>query len=82
MSHYSGISNVIPGYSYHFLTFDLKNVENIQPSNFAYIWLLNKPYENEVTLAGQNLPLKSCQYLEPNTLWNLAKNLGSVQGPS
>ena len=26
--------------------------------------LLNKPYENEVTLTGQNPPLKCCQPLE------------------
>ena len=26
--------------------------------------LLDKPYENEVTLAGQNLPLKYCEPLE------------------
>ena len=29
---------------------------NIQLLTFAYIRLLNKPYENEVTLTGQNLP--------------------------
>ena len=27
---------------------------DIQPLNFAYIWLLIKPYENEATLIGQN----------------------------
>ena len=32
--------------------------------NFAYKRLLNKPYENEVTLTGQNLPLKCCQHIE------------------
>ena len=26
--------------------------------------IVNKPYENEVTLTGQNLPLKRCQPLE------------------
>ena len=26
----------------------------------VYIRLLNKPYENEVTLTGQNSPLKYC----------------------
>ena len=26
--------------------------------------LLNKPYENEVTLRGHNIPLKCCQPLE------------------
>ena len=31
---------------------------------FTYILILNKPYENEVTLIGQNLPLKSFQPLE------------------
>ena len=37
---------------------------NIQSWTFAYIRLLNKPYENEVTLTGQNPPLKCCQPLE------------------
>ena len=32
----------------------------IQPQNFAYIHLLNKPYENEVTLRRKNPPLKCC----------------------
>ena len=30
----------------------------IQLLNFAYKLLLNKPYENEVTLTGQNITLK------------------------
>ena len=31
----------------------------------AYVvWLLNKPYKIEVTLKGQNIPLKCCQPLE------------------
>ena len=34
----------------------------IQLSTFAYKRLLNKPYENEVTLRGQKSPLKCCQY--------------------
>ena len=41
-----------------------KKVLYIQPLNFAYIQLLNKPYEKEVTLTGQNPPLKYCQHLE------------------
>ena len=36
----------------------------IQPLNFAYVRLLDKPYENEVTLTGQNPPLKCCHPLE------------------
>ena len=36
----------------------------IQPWPLAYIPLLNKPYENEVTLTRQNLPLKYCKPLE------------------
>ena len=36
----------------------------LQSWTFAYIRLLNKPYENEVTLTGQNIPLKCCQALE------------------
>ena len=37
---------------------------HLQLWTFAYIQLLNKPYENEVTLTGQNPPLKYCQQLE------------------
>ena len=33
---------------------------DIQSWTFAYIPLLNKPYENEVTLRGQKVPLKCC----------------------
>ena len=36
----------------------------IQPWPLAYKRLLNKPYENEVTLTRQNLPFKCCQPLE------------------
>ena len=32
----------------------------IQSWTLAIIQLLNKPYENEVNLTGQNLPLKCC----------------------
>ena len=32
----------------------------IQPWPLAIKRLLNKPYENEVTLTGQNPPLKKC----------------------
>ena len=28
---------------------------------FAYVWLLNKPYENEVYLREQKITLKCCQ---------------------
>ena len=37
---------------------------DLQLLNFAYKRLLNKPYENEVTLTGQNPPLKCYQPLE------------------
>ena len=37
---------------------------NIQPWSKLYKRLLNKPYVNEVTLIGQNPPLKCCQPLE------------------
>ena len=37
--------------------------EDVQLWTFAIIRLLNKPYENEVTLTGQNVPLKCCQLL-------------------
>ena len=36
----------------------------IQLPTFAYTRLLIKLYENEVTLTGQNPPLKCCQHLE------------------
>ena len=36
----------------------------LQSWTFAYIWLFNKPYENEVTLRGQNIRLKCYQPLE------------------
>ena len=42
----------------------LKVTGYIQPWNFAYIRLLNKPYENEVTLTEQNPHSKCCQHLE------------------
>ena len=32
----------------------------VQLWTFAYVRLLNKPYENEVTFRGQNPPLKCC----------------------
>ena len=37
---------------------------DIQLWTFAHVRLLNKPYENQVTLTGQNPPLKCCQPLE------------------
>ena len=57
---------------------------DIQLLNFAYKRLLNKPYENEVTLTGQNPPLKYYQPLEFFTQLKrgldflIAENLGSV----
>ena len=36
----------------------------MQSWTFDYIWLLNQPYENEVTMTWQNPPLKYCQPLE------------------
>ena len=39
------------------------NLGKVQPRNFADIRLLNKPYENEVTMRGQNPPLKYYQPL-------------------
>ena len=35
----------------------------IQLWTFTYVRLLNKPYENEVTLREQKIPLKYCQTL-------------------
>ena len=37
---------------------------HIQLPTFTFTRLLNKPYENKVTLTGQNPPLKYCQHLE------------------
>ena len=37
---------------------------HVQPWTFAYVRLLNKPYENEVTLREQKIPLKFCQPLD------------------
>ena len=36
----------------------------IQLWTFAYVGLLNKPYENEVTLREQKIPLICCQPLD------------------
>ena len=41
-----------------------KCIFKAQVWNFAYIRLLSKPYENEVTLRGQNICLKYYQPLE------------------
>ena len=38
------------------LAFETYIYVHIQLPTFAFTRLLNKPYENEVTLAGQNLP--------------------------
>ena len=35
----------------------------IQPRSKLFKWLLNKPYVNEVTLRGQNPPLRYCNLL-------------------
>ena len=43
-----GIKNVSLGVS------SIENFFYVQPINFAYIRLLNKPHENEVTLNEQN----------------------------
>ena len=36
----------------------------VQLWTFAYVRLLNKTYENEVTLRGQKIHLKCCQHAE------------------
>ena len=41
-----------------------KQAHDIQSWTFAYVWLLNKPYVNWVTLREQNQSLKCCQPLE------------------
>ena len=42
----------------------MKPLSCIQLWTFAYIRLLNKPYENEVTLREQKIPLQCCQSLD------------------
>ena len=44
--------------------FPQQDLPYLQLRNFAYIRLLNKPYENEVTLTEQNPRSKCCQHLE------------------
>ena len=56
-------------YGVHLLTFSIFSTRTIlfgtiQLWTFAYVWLLNKPYENEVTLKKQKIPLKCCQPLD------------------
>ena len=41
-----------------------QNFIKIQLPTIAYTRLLNKPFENEIALTGQNPPLKCCQHLE------------------
>ena len=48
----------------HVCLFVFPCIVSIQLLNFAYKRLLNKPYENEVTLTRQNPPLKYYQPLE------------------
>ena len=54
--------------SFLFLYFNVQSIEKkmiyTQTWSNDYKRLLNKPYENEVTLTGQNPPLKCCQHLE------------------
>ena len=43
---------------------EIPTLGNIQLWTFAYVRLLNKPYENEVALSEQKIPLKCCQPLD------------------
>ena len=43
---------------------DVMSFSRIQLLTSDYVWLLNKPYEKEVTLRRQNPPLKCCQPLQ------------------
>ena len=60
------------------------DAQYIQLCPLAYVWLLNKPYENEVTLRGKNIPLKCCQphellmYIERGLRSFHTGNIGSV----
>ena len=52
-----------PNISYRLVyksSFLMKLVADLQLPTFAFTRLLNKPYENEVTLTGQKPPLKCC----------------------
>ena len=52
---------------------EIPTLANIQLWTFAYVRLLNKPYENEVALREQKIPLKCCQPL--NFLYDFLKGL-------
>ena len=59
------------------------DAQYIQLCPLAYVWLLNKPYENEVTLRGKNIPLKCCQplkvlYIGRGFRFFIKGNIGSV----
>ena len=53
---------------------------NIQLPTFAFTRLLNKPYENEVALTGQNPPLKCCQHIERRRSFKSQLVRGRVNG--
>ena len=50
-------------------------LRNIQSRAKVYKRLLNKPYENEVTLREQNPPLKCCQPLDILTSFEMGIDL-------
>ena len=52
-----------------------RNIYDIQLWTFAYLRLLNKPYENQVTLIGQNPHLKCCQPLKILTPFKMGVDL-------
>ena len=54
---------------------DVLDYRIIQSRAKVYKRSLNKPYENEVTLRGQNPPLKCCQDLEILTLFEKGLDL-------
>ena len=63
-----------PNISYRLVyksSFLMKLVADLQLPTFAFTRLLNKPYENEVTLTGQKPPLNCCMHLE--ILYNVKK---------
>ena len=57
-------SSILIKYNFYTLILKKSTHRYIQLLTFAYKRLLNKPYENEVILTGQNPPLKCCQHLE------------------
>ena len=79
---YRGILSASKKTSTKSLEFELRSLpKHLHSQNFAYILLLNRPYENEGTLRGQNPPLKCCKPIEIFTCFQIGLDLQiSVSG--